>query len=686
MKSVFILSVWLDLAVLRHVYATRIPHGFHRVDNDTLVTSPPWFDTIHEVAHLPECANASACMGSSDRMKDCTATKCVQKNNTNGLSVEWLKMTDTSCLCSQVNFTSCLYNCQNSTNLEHLFDFMENTCSIYSWWKKYERPYNSTNPGSPAFLGSATAPKCMTSNPACISNSNTVFNNASQLECGRNWYDLKKTDCMCLATNATACLESCGALSQRRAALNWMDTQCSLVAAWGGLPSNWKNLLVVHPLDLLPWQLDMTPSDPALLAKCPSAKANLSTFAIVNAVILVLTGIFSRRDVVRKVTFKILGKPYSRTWMLVGPISAAFQVAANFGNAALISKTPGFEHVNIVRTAMLWLTRPRLGWVIVVLVTYGSEKAIYLSPAVSALASECILQLIATYVFGTIVDHGNREGFYNIEENNGGQLGNDSKFKNHLLMMYGSSLAWLITMGFGVFACLLTILSISSSMLDFKHQLGGKRVYWRENRCITEYRRMHLALASQLVDRGANVEPSTETLKLEGQMESLSHLISCSEEVYKSLLTETTEFIRITKLLKKDPEIAQEEKDSRERIRELLTSLSETLDIEASSRIQEAIDGSNDFETEEANDRFLTEEQHREPNHWKKVHFYWINAAKRWASIRDDRLRGIQIIESKNPIMHPETLGSALSIVGMAGCWAAQWVWWAGFVETMGDL
>ncbi|KAM7212645.1 hypothetical protein V8F06_011973, partial [Rhypophila decipiens] len=147
---------------------------------------------------------------------------------------------------------------------------------------------------------------------------------------------------------------------------------------------------------------------------CPSPESNLGVFAAVNLAMLLLTPILGRRTVVAKLSFGVLGKAHSQGWILMGPITACMHTAANLINVALIRATPGYESASVAMLTMLWFTRPRLAWLVIALVVFQADEAMYLSCAATTLTAEILLQLLTAYVMGSVANHARRQSFYSL--------------------------------------------------------------------------------------------------------------------------------------------------------------------------------------------------------------------------------------------------------------------------------
>jgi hypothetical protein len=118
-----------------------------------------------------------------------------------------------------------------------------------------------------------------------------------------------------------------------------------------------------------------------------------------------LTPILGRRTVVQRVTFGIFGKPHSRGWYLTGPLTVVLHIVSNAANAWMVKRTKGFYQVHTGELMLLWLTRPRMAWMIVILVPWQSRDVMYFGVAASSLFAEVVLQIISTFYIGRAVEY-----------------------------------------------------------------------------------------------------------------------------------------------------------------------------------------------------------------------------------------------------------------------------------------
>jgi hypothetical protein len=151
-----------------------------------------------------------------------------------------------------------------------------------------------------------------------------------------------------------------------------------MVDQWTGLPVDWRHLYYPLREDLIPWHWNVSWSPPSQQSGTstkraaetparphgPSTGAKLGAFAAVNIAMAIIMPILGRRSVIFFVTFGLLGKPDMHLWWISGILTLCLHVLSNAVNAILIQRTPGFASVNVGQLILLWCTRPRLAWMV----------------------------------------------------------------------------------------------------------------------------------------------------------------------------------------------------------------------------------------------------------------------------------------------------------------------------------
>ncbi|KAK3367673.1 hypothetical protein B0H63DRAFT_455750 [Podospora didyma] len=443
-------------------------------------------------------------------------------------NVVFLERTHFCSMAATILNSSCPSMCSNPAERAALYLWLNNTCAgssssassqlprlLPSNWTasvaEVQLPTNLFGYGLPSIIAnSASIPGCISSSSCTngpynlMSTVNTTFCDIDRPSGGRfcaHSPNLLSRSRFCSSLSyAATCPGSCSYPFDRRAWLEYINATCSPTvnnsssSSSSPLPANWTALLSVLTSDLRPWPSVISPpplslssflagnnsrhelGEAAVVAvnfdSCPSVVANLGVFAAVNVAMLVLTPILGRRTVVETLTFGILGKPHSRGWMLMGPIMACLNTAANLINVFLIKSTPGYESTDVATLMLLWFSRPRLAWLAVLLVLFQSGRAMYLSCVASALAAEIILQLLSAYAMGFAANHARLRGFYDFHRRDdiinsaGTDRGTDA------MIMYAGALLWLTCVVVTVGAVAVAVGDVNAAIGSFKRLVG----------------------------------------------------------------------------------------------------------------------------------------------------------------------------------------------------------------------
>lgn len=263
---------------------------------------------------------------------------------------------------------------------------------------------------------------------------------------------------------AVTCPGNCRLSWERAQYLNWLNETCSLVPSYSGLPTNWSSLLDIQTEELLPWGFrlrifyneTLLPPNSTSEASCPSVQWKLGAFAVVNAVMALLVPVLGRRDVIKRITFGVMGKAGSGWWVMMGPLTVALHLIANAISATLIKRTPGYGDVDIGRLVLLWCTRPRVSWMVVMLLPFDAKNSIYFSVATSSLLAEALLQALGSYYMGVATDYARRQRFYDKRLQGGTTRGGKDAYT-----MYVGSVMWLSAVVFAMVALGWSIFNMS---------------------------------------------------------------------------------------------------------------------------------------------------------------------------------------------------------------------------------
>jgi hypothetical protein len=222
--------------------------------------------------------------------------------------------------------------------------------------------------------------------------------------------------------------------------LNWVLGTC------GKYPFFSKQVWVNYPevdaaaLDsLLPWGWRVKSTDPHF--PCPSNVQKLASFAVINVIMSICNLILGRRDVVEWLSFRRLGNKdgYPYFWPFFALLTVTLNLLANFINALLVKRAPGFSQVPLADLALFWFTRPRLAWMATALVKIQKERKIYTSLATTSLLAEAILQALGSFYLGKTAVYGLKNGFFSS-----GKLDN-VQYRVYAQLMYVGAFLWLVT-------------------------------------------------------------------------------------------------------------------------------------------------------------------------------------------------------------------------------------------------
>ncbi|KAM7185204.1 hypothetical protein V8F33_012547 [Rhypophila sp. PSN 637] len=330
--------------------------------------------------------------------------------------------------------------------------------------------------------------------------------------CQQNITLLSVSKFCAVVSYAETCAETCTLAFERRDWLSYLNSTClSVLPAWTGLPTNWVSLLSVQTTDLRPWQsvvasnITFLPSGSEEVS-CPSPESNLGVFAAVNLAMLLLTPILGRRTVVAKLSFGVLGKAHSQGWILMGPIMACMHTAANLINVALIRATPGYESTSIAMLTMLWFTRPRLAWLVIALVVFQADEAMYLSCAATTLTAEILLQLLTAYVMGSVANHARRQSFYSLSHGRD-VLEAVPRGGRDALAMYAGALLWLVVVVVMIYAVAVAVIDVNGAIVSLARVLGiesrGLKKFQKQSKVMEEaLNRAQAAVEKRVEDAG----------------------------------------------------------------------------------------------------------------------------------------------------------------------------------------
>ncbi|KAJ9607203.1 hypothetical protein H2200_008275 [Cladophialophora chaetospira] len=239
----------------------------------------------------------------------------------------------------------------------------------------------------------------------------------------------------------------------------WTDLDSlSDVAYLGLFPWKWQVRNETRPTNSTTPQSD-----------CASPSAELGSFAVINVIVLLVSILLSRRTFVERITFGRCGKVGSSMWILTGVLSFILSVAANFVNALLLHHTPGYGHVPVGSLVLLWSTRPRMAWIVILLVNFQSEGSEYLGSAASAALSETLQQLVGLTYVGQTANYARVNGLFSTS-----RLAHIPRAYDATLMYRGSVLV-LVSVGFAVISMLVIMRKMRNQIFS-KLRFGKKDV------------------------------------------------------------------------------------------------------------------------------------------------------------------------------------------------------------------
>lgn len=316
--------------------------------------------------------------------------------------------------------------------------------------------------------------------PSCVYSQGTIpceALNSSIAACG---FEAKSQGCFCLAVAQNSCPSLCRHGSDPSLFVRWiLDRYCfgpelateetcknpsitptsspglfqpplnMSVEEYKAVWKDYDDLESSAHNNLFAWQWTVAynstgVSDAPPTYKCPTTRAQLGSFAIVNGVTLIASLILGHRSVVKRLTCRMCGSRESSAcwWLLSGAASAALSIGGNAINALLIKAKPGFGNISVSNLILLWCARPRLAWTGALLAAVGAENSYYTSLGASCTIAEGILQIMASFYIGKTAHWAVISGYLKK-----GHLG-DIPGAHDAKIMYAGVLLWLITIAF----------------------------------------------------------------------------------------------------------------------------------------------------------------------------------------------------------------------------------------------
>ncbi len=337
---------------------------------------------------------------------------------------------DNDCTCNY--FTYCTRWCTDASANAEFSSWYRDKCHNWGgmpWsWSRYGAEYPSLSGTGTAVVVAQTSSTHLTDTPTptnaadalvslgapgCVSAMNTsvqaftlTYNPTGRRNC-------QPSICVGLGRVIMSCSSICTSLDQPAQYLAWIQSTCtkpisSLNHSSGyvdvdvfspGWPDfDWYQKLAHQNLFAWDWAVALDRERARELPpNCPSRFSKLGSFVVVNLVTLIATVIAGRRQVVHFITRGFWGKLGSPWWPVIALLTTGLLIGVNFINAYLVQTTPGFSSVPMTELALLWLCRPRLSWVAILMVKVDWENGTYVSVGAAAVFSEVLLQALAGY-------------------------------------------------------------------------------------------------------------------------------------------------------------------------------------------------------------------------------------------------------------------------------------------------
>ncbi|RSL59629.1 hypothetical protein CEP53_005709 [Fusarium sp. AF-6] len=286
-------------------------------------------------------------------------------------------------------------------------------------------------------------------------------------------------DCFCRNIKYNSCQGSCQVSRTRIDYVKWLHDLCGDVEGWHGLPANWRELTVLLPGDMIPWNWTVNPTNGSSIdpgsgeaeGECLSNEWKLGSIVIINMTTL-LAFFLSKWRQVRPNTEGSISHSNRLHWLPKGILLASLPLLANWLNASIVQNTPGYGAVPVFQLVLLWcsLPQPDLSAVLPSRIRWHGAKLC--SSTASSLVAGVILQVTASYHMFLTVDFARRQVF---------DLGSVTNAKGgHLaLLMYTGALIWLLTIAVSFIEATRYIYEIGSNSSSDVSALPGqhKRKY-----------------------------------------------------------------------------------------------------------------------------------------------------------------------------------------------------------------
>jgi hypothetical protein len=168
--------------------------------------------------------------------------------------------------------------------------------------------------------------------------------------------------------------------------------------------------------------------------QCPSAHSILTTFGLVNLAVTVLSLILGKRKITHLLTCRIFGKEKKNEWgrrkygvpipksvLYMWTLPFTLQIIANAINAGIMKSTPNYSDASfsIGQVMVLYLMRPRITWLLGIIVLKFYPPAVCTGPEAVELGPEAVKTgpgAVITEEIVTTGPSGGTFGFLFVEE------------------------------------------------------------------------------------------------------------------------------------------------------------------------------------------------------------------------------------------------------------------------------
>ncbi|KAI8649141.1 hypothetical protein NCS57_01450200 [Fusarium keratoplasticum] len=255
--------------------------------------------------------------------------------------------------------------------------------------------------------------------------------------------------CFCRNIEYDSCQGSCQTSRTRIDYVEWLHDLCDDVEGWHGLPTNWRELTVLLPREMIPWRWAVKPTNSSNVdpiagpesgeaeEKCASNGWKLGSIVLVNVATLLAAFLDQGRGEHLN-TVDSVSHSQRLHWPLKGILLAGLPLLANWFNARIVQSTPGYGAVPVFQLALLWcsLPQPDLSAVLPSRIHWHGAKLC--SSTASSVVARVILQVPASYHMFLTVDFARRQVF-NLDSITNARKGHMA------LLMYIGALIWLLT-------------------------------------------------------------------------------------------------------------------------------------------------------------------------------------------------------------------------------------------------